>query len=194
MEPRVWMAFYSLANVISLGLVATIGFAENAALARRDRGWALLRVVVHGPRRPPRNVTLCYAFCRGFAVCMSNMGRPEAVYSWGRNRTSAVCEDNRNESKDVAQRNIPLRGSSTFWKSNARVAIERETLILGSLGFKPAPHSPARARVMDRSGAVGRRAQRSGARRPCPPLPSRRKALPGAVLGLPGLSRRLGRA
>jgi hypothetical protein len=38
-------------------------------------------------RRPPGSVYVVLRVCRGFAVCTSNKGRPEAVYSWGRNRT-----------------------------------------------------------------------------------------------------------
>jgi hypothetical protein len=38
---------------------------------------------------------------------LGQQGWPEAVYSWGRNRTSVVDQDNRRESKDVAQRDIP---------------------------------------------------------------------------------------
>jgi hypothetical protein len=37
-----------------------------------------------GPRMISVYVVL--RVCRGFAVCMSNKGGPEAVYSWGRNR------------------------------------------------------------------------------------------------------------
>jgi hypothetical protein len=41
---------------------------------------------------------------------MSSKGGPEAVYSWGQNRTFVVGKDNRRESKDVAQRDIPWHG------------------------------------------------------------------------------------
>jgi hypothetical protein len=55
---------------------------------------------------------------------MSNMGRREAVYSWVRNRTPVVGKDNRHESKDVAQRDIPgLLGLVFMRRRNPEVRV-----------------------------------------------------------------------
>jgi hypothetical protein len=42
----------------------------------------------HGPRRPPGSVYVVQRVCRGFAICLSSKGRPEAVYSWA---GTALC-------------------------------------------------------------------------------------------------------
>jgi hypothetical protein len=66
------------------------------------------------------SVYVALRVCRGFAVGMSNKGRPEAVYSWGRNR--ALLSAKTTDVSQQTKRNVTSPASATasaLWHATA---------------------------------------------------------------------------